>query len=762
MVIKFMSGPAFGLEEIKRLESELFKNPNNVHILSDLAHRYTSQCDYASAIQHYEKIVRIDTHNGKAWIALGHCYLLKGDYHKCFNAYQSAIKKSTDSRDPHLWYGVGLLYSKFDSFTHAESAFQSVLKYDPNFDQKHDVLYKLGAIYKQKKKFLIAINFFNNAIQCPKISFAKKIQAMCNIGSCRESEGNFNEAFKNYYDALKIAKNSFKVREYIGFSLMNQKFYQEALEMLGQALAFAKENCQETGDIYYLMGRCHLEMKNFLAGIEAFQKAIYKNPCVCIYWISTGILYALSNQPQDAFECFVKASEFNQENDEVWFNMGIIYEQCKQKQEACLAYQRCYKLNQQNTKAKERKSKLKQQEEDYENIPSFVHPYIEISEVPFSSSKNEAIDKKAKKLPDITKFDEKIPTELEDEIKKKLEDLEKTATFEAMDKDVTSLISDIRPSLHNLINIPIPDEDSQVPMSLYVRINPQFQTPGQSEPQPGLFSSPEAGQTDNKSELIQPPPASQPEIKQEVFPQAQAKAPIPSFMASSFQNFLKSQAAQEMPSFFNPAMFSPSSSAPIKPPISNPFTNPNSASPFSPPTFPHPFNSPAASNPVTPFNPSNPIENPSPMKPPTLINHAASPSPLASLIPQNPPIPSNPTVPPNNLDNPQISGNPPSSANPPNLQEIPNFPKNPLGIPPPTPQQWAAFKNFMMNPMMAAQMMFMGSVGFMNFMKFMKAQARNTEEALKAEENEETVEEPTSPQKRVLRSNDTPAKKRKL
>lgn len=49
--------------------------------------------------------------------------------------------------DPQLWYGIGILYERFESYDNAISALIGVLKMSPNFYQKSEVLYKLGTIF---------------------------------------------------------------------------------------------------------------------------------------------------------------------------------------------------------------------------------------------------------------------------------------------------------------------------------------------------------------------------------------------------------------------------------------------------------------------------------------------------------------------------------------------------------------------------------------------------------------------------------------
>jgi len=75
----------------------------------------------------------LDPDNGPTWEALGHCYLLTDDIHKAFNAYQHSLYCLDDIRDPQLWYGIGILYEKFESYDHAISALIAVLKMSPNF-----------------------------------------------------------------------------------------------------------------------------------------------------------------------------------------------------------------------------------------------------------------------------------------------------------------------------------------------------------------------------------------------------------------------------------------------------------------------------------------------------------------------------------------------------------------------------------------------------------------------------------------------------
>jgi tetratricopeptide (TPR) repeat protein len=117
------------------------------HNLSRMAEFCATKGDYEAAIDYYKRMTEILPENGPSWTALGHCYLLTEESHSAFNAYQHALYSLDDIKDPQLWYGIGILYEKFESYEHAISALIAVLKMSPNFYQKSEVLFKLGTIF---------------------------------------------------------------------------------------------------------------------------------------------------------------------------------------------------------------------------------------------------------------------------------------------------------------------------------------------------------------------------------------------------------------------------------------------------------------------------------------------------------------------------------------------------------------------------------------------------------------------------------------
>ena len=156
-----------------------------------MAEFYGTKGDYRTAIQYYLKMTELDSENGPSWAAIGHCYLLSDDINKAFNAYQQALYCLEDIRDPQLWYGIGILYEKFESYDHAISAMIAVLKMSPNFQQKSELLYKLGVILAKTNQLDQAIRYFQNSIVASNFSMKRRVDTQLKIGILYELQSNF-------------------------------------------------------------------------------------------------------------------------------------------------------------------------------------------------------------------------------------------------------------------------------------------------------------------------------------------------------------------------------------------------------------------------------------------------------------------------------------------------------------------------------------------------------------------------------------------
>jgi tetratricopeptide (TPR) repeat protein len=156
-------------------------------------------------------LITIDSENGPAWTALGHCYLLVEDLQNSFNSYQRALYSLEDIKDPQLWYGIAILYEKFESYDHSISALIAVLKMSPNFYQKSEVLYKLGMIFAKTNQIDQAISYFQNSILTSTFTLKRKTDTLIKIGMLYEEKKDYVQALREYEAAIIGDKSNYKI-----------------------------------------------------------------------------------------------------------------------------------------------------------------------------------------------------------------------------------------------------------------------------------------------------------------------------------------------------------------------------------------------------------------------------------------------------------------------------------------------------------------------------------------------------------------------
>ncbi len=92
---------------------------------------------------------------------------MQDDVQKAFSAYQQALFYAPNSKDPYLWYGLGILYERHGSDNQAEEFFISALRCDPSFEKSSEIFYRLGIIFKNKKEFDKSIDCFQYILKKP-------------------------------------------------------------------------------------------------------------------------------------------------------------------------------------------------------------------------------------------------------------------------------------------------------------------------------------------------------------------------------------------------------------------------------------------------------------------------------------------------------------------------------------------------------------------------------------------------------------------
>ncbi|KAK8845387.1 hypothetical protein IAR55_006100 [Kwoniella newhampshirensis] len=339
-------------------ENALRHNPSSILGLNAVASIARSRDNFDKAIEYFQRILNMNQDNGEVWGSMGHCLLMKDDLPKAYTAYQQALYHLPNPKEPKLWYGIGILYDRYGSFDHAEEAFSSVLKMDPNFEKANEIYFRLGIIYKTQRKYSASLECFRYILNNPPRPLTSW-DIWFQLGHVYEQDRDYEAARDAYMRVLNYQPDHAKVLQQLGWL-----HHQPGAPFADQdkAVAYLTKSLETDGtdaQSWYLLGRAFMAGQRYNKAYEAYQQAVYRDGRNPTFWCSIGVLYYQINQYRDALDAYSRAIRLNPYISEVWYNLGSLYESCNnQITDAIDAYSRAAELDPGNATIKQRLSML--------------------------------------------------------------------------------------------------------------------------------------------------------------------------------------------------------------------------------------------------------------------------------------------------------------------------------------------------------------------------------------------------------------------
>lgn len=332
-------------------------------------------------------MLNIVPENGEIWGAMGHCYLMMDELQNAYMAYQQALYHLPNPKEPKLWYGIGILYDRYGSLEHAEEAFASVVRMDPNYEKSNEIYFRLGIIYKQQQKFQASLDCFRFILNNPPRPLTE-IDIWFQIGHVQEHQHEYGAAKEAYERVLADNPNHAKVLQQLGWlyhtSDAGFENQDRAIQLLTKSLEIDPNDAQS----WYLLGRAYMFDQNYSKAYEAYQQAVYRDGKNPTFWCSIGVLYYQINQYRDALDAYSRAIRINPYISEVWYDLGSLYESCNnQLSDAIDAYARAAELDPDNARIQQRISMLRNAEATGEAIPSAPSP-LDVHPTAYANQQN--------------------------------------------------------------------------------------------------------------------------------------------------------------------------------------------------------------------------------------------------------------------------------------------------------------------------------------------------------------------------------------
>ena len=234
-------------------EQALKCNPNSLTALQNLAHFFKQRENFVAAIEYYQRILSIDAQNSDVLSSLAYCFLMQDDIQKAFSAYQQALYYAPNSKDPYLWYGLGILYERHGSDSQAEDFFISALRCDPNFEKKTEILYRLAVIYKNKKDFDKSLECFEFILNTPPRPLTVS-DIRFQLGLLYEYKGDFSRSREMFSTILAENPKHIRTIQHGVWKEFNSGNIETVLSRI--------TSCIEMDDSdpisWYILGRCYV------------------------------------------------------------------------------------------------------------------------------------------------------------------------------------------------------------------------------------------------------------------------------------------------------------------------------------------------------------------------------------------------------------------------------------------------------------------------------------------------------------------------
>ncbi|TAK55126.1 MAG: tetratricopeptide repeat protein [Bacteroidetes bacterium] len=343
------------------LKGMLTIDPTNFDIKKSLGDLYMEMDSVDAALQLYDELAELHPENVVLRASIAHAYLLKRDYAKAREQFDSLITKDTLSIEDQLEFGkVFITFVEKDSVVLplAEEMFQGMVKQYPDDWRPY---WMLGAIANVKRDDSMSVVYFKKVTELAKWN----PDGWVGVASVWFDKGDMEKAISVLEDARQNVKEDFRIEFIYGLTLQRMRRATEAAMALERAIQVNPKSL----DALSALGLVYDELKRYPDSDTMYERALRINPKshlvlnnygysltdrgVQLERAETMIKEALEQQPNNGsyldsmgWICFrlgkyeeaelyiKKAIEFGNTSPVIYEHLGDTYSKMNQKEKA--------------------------------------------------------------------------------------------------------------------------------------------------------------------------------------------------------------------------------------------------------------------------------------------------------------------------------------------------------------------------------------------------------------------------------------------
>ncbi|MBI5216883.1 MAG: tetratricopeptide repeat protein [Ignavibacteriae bacterium] len=300
------------------MKGMLALNHANFEIKKSLGDLYMEMDSVDAALSLFDELVELHPENVVLRASIAHAYLVKRDYAKAQEQFDSLITRDTLSIDDQLEFGkVFITFVERDSVVIplAEEMFQGMLKQYPDDWRPY---WFLGAIANVKREDSISVVYFKKVTELAKWN----ADGWVGVASVWFDKGELQKALDVLEEAKKNVKEEFRVEFIYGLTLQRLKRPTDAALALERAIAINPKNA----DALSALGLVYDELKRHPDSDTMYERALRLSPNNSLVLNNYGYSLADRNEQLERAETMLKKALEQQPNNQSYLDsMGWIY-----------------------------------------------------------------------------------------------------------------------------------------------------------------------------------------------------------------------------------------------------------------------------------------------------------------------------------------------------------------------------------------------------------------------------------------------------
>ncbi len=291
--------PIGRISDYKRLDEAIDKNPFEAKNYLERGEDLWQEEDYYLAFSDFNKAVRIDPSNYKAYDMRGQLYALRGEDKKALDDFNKAVVLKPDN--PLAYIQIAKILRGMHKTNQALNWLDKAIQLTP----------QSGRIYVQRGLLYYSLGEYKNAID----DFTRSISLKNELAGCYYKRGKtyqvlnqFHMAEEDFKRSLKEDPHNVKILNDLGIIYLNEGNFEKAMEVFNKTISMYPNY----DNAYNNRGIIYLQQKQYDLALKDYTNAIRFGLYPYHALITRGDIYFVMGEIQKALEDYNLACFFSQ------------------------------------------------------------------------------------------------------------------------------------------------------------------------------------------------------------------------------------------------------------------------------------------------------------------------------------------------------------------------------------------------------------------------------------------------------------------